>query len=101
VGESLDDKGLLHQRLDPRQLVDRDDEIQVEAHDRLGVRIDGLSAHDAIADAMLGEEGEDAIQKAGGVVQDRFPEGMGAHHASPGRIDHPILAGGRDECSAD
>ena len=63
VGEPLHAEGLAQERLDLAELVGGDRHIQVQAHHRLGVRVDRLPAHHAIPDAVVGQERDQPVEK--------------------------------------
>lgn len=56
-----------------------DDEIEVEANDRLDVRIHGLSANHAEADFVFAQEREEPVEEIGTIHGDGFPEGATIH----------------------
>jgi len=79
VLEGLDRESLAQEPFGLRKLLDGNGEIEVEAHHGLGVRVDGLSVHDAEADPMLGQERHEPIEEIGPVEGRGLPERSGLH----------------------
>src|SRR6266516_20181 len=59
-----------------------DDDIEIEADDRLDVRVETLTADEAERYAVRSEEREEALQKIRVVHGDRLPE-SGSPHSRP------------------
>src|SRR5215208_3370776 len=82
VEEALHFEVLAQQRLDVGQLLRRDHEMQVEAHDRLGIGIDRLAADHAVADAVRLQQADQPLKQVRPVAHDGFPECQGFHQAA-------------------
>src|SRR6266496_1769521 len=74
VGEPLHRESGLQQLLDARELVGRDHQVEVEAHHRFGVGVDGLSADHAVPDLVLVEQTDQTFEQVGSVHGHGLPE---------------------------
>src|SRR6266496_2599853 len=67
VREPLHRESGPQQLLDARELVGRDHQVEVEAHHRSGVGVDGLSADHAVPDLVLVEQTDQTFEQVGSV----------------------------------
>src|SRR5262249_27220945 len=65
-----------------RQLIDSDHQIEVQADQRLDIRIHPLAADHTIADLSLLQQRDQQFKEIGAIQSHGFPKGRGAH-ASP------------------
>ena len=77
--EAIQDIPLRERFLDLGQLPRGQNEIEIQTHQRLDVGVDCLTAHDAIGDALLLEQGHERLQEVGFVQRDRLPELSRSH----------------------
>ena len=61
------------------QILHGDDDVEVEADNRLDVRIHGLSANDAEANPTVAQERDEPVEEIGSIHGDGFPEGAAVH----------------------
>jgi hypothetical protein len=95
MGELLHHETRSQQRLDRRQLADRDHQVQIQADQRLHVRIDALTADHAIPHAALFQKRDQRFEEIGAVQSHGFPESLRPHVfpmvapiAFAGRVGH-------------
>jgi hypothetical protein len=83
VLEPLHGKRLAEQGFGARKVVQRDDQVEIQAHHGLSVGVHGLAADETVADAVVGQETEQPIEQIRTVQHDRFPEGRRPHELEP------------------
>ncbi len=74
VVESLHDKTLAQQGFSPGNLVYGNDQIEVQAHDRVRIGIDGLAPYHAKPYPVVGQEGNQPVEEIDLICHDRLPE---------------------------
>ena len=84
--EALNRKFLAEQPFCFRELVHRDDEIEIEADDRIGVGVDALPTDHAVPNAVSGEPSDEAVEEVRPVHRHRFPEFSRTHATAPPRL---------------
>ena len=83
VREALDDEGLAQECVHAWQLIGGHGEVEIQAHDGLGVGVDGLTVYQAVADTVVGKETNHAVEEVAPVVYHALPERLCAHAGSP------------------
>jgi len=77
--EALDANRWPEQRPEALELAGGEREIEVEAHDRLGVRVDRLTADHAVVGAGLLKDLKRLLEEIRVIQGHRFPEGRRLH----------------------
>lgn len=79
--ETLESIPLSECALERGQLIHRDDEIEVEADERLHVGVDRLTTHDTVGDVFFLQKRNKRFEKIGVIHRDGFPELNRLHNA--------------------
>jgi len=85
VRKALEAKAIGQQRLEARQILDGDDDVEAEADDGLRVGVHGLTANNAVPDAFPLEQRDELSEQVRAIHGDRLPECLGSHDVNRGK----------------